>query len=88
MCSNSTIPYQISSNMYIENKTFMKWVAVIVWSGDLLTAWMILDIMLQVGISFLYSSLYLTFTCSNLTMETVDLKTFNRFHTLLWCFNY
>ena len=53
ICGNSTMSYQISSNMHIENKTFMKWVAVIVWSGDLLTAWMILDVMLQVCISFL-----------------------------------
>ena len=83
MCGNSTIPYQISSNMHIENKTFMKWVAVIVWSSDLLTAWMILDVMLQVGIIFLYSSLRSTITCSKLTMETTDhgvksgLKTLN-----------
>ena len=40
--------YVASSNMGIENQTFMKLAAMGTWLGDFLTAWMVTDMMLQV----------------------------------------
>ena len=41
--------YVASSNLGIKNQTFMKFAAMGTWLGDFLTAWMVTDMMLQVG---------------------------------------
>lgn len=41
-------PYATSSNLGIENQTFMKMAAIGTWLGDFITAWMVTDMMLQV----------------------------------------
>ena len=43
-------PYKISSKMGITNHSFMKAAALGTWMGDFVTAWMVTDMMLQVGI--------------------------------------
>ncbi|XP_057311740.1 transmembrane protein 117-like [Hydractinia symbiolongicarpus] len=39
--------YHSTDNMHIKNKTFMKMAAIVTWLGDFITAWMVLDMMLQ-----------------------------------------
>ena len=41
-------PYHITSNMDMENATFMKVAGIGTWLGDFITAWMVTDMMLQV----------------------------------------
>ena len=42
-------PYVTSHNLGIQNQTFMKMAAIGTWLGDFITAWMVTDMMLQVG---------------------------------------
>ena len=46
-------PYKITSKMGITNHDFMKAAALGTWLGDFVTAWMVTDMMLQVGTSYL-----------------------------------
>lgn len=72
--------YHSTDNMHIENKTFMKMAAIGTWLGDFITAWMVLDMMLQVTKEFVKIT-----NTSKLKLSKNKFLFYNHFyHSIFW----